>query len=79
MDTVEASFNGTLRTILVLVVLWWLLRLALRQQGRRSEQPGHMTNEPVRPRGEVRVEDAARSAASDRQSRIIDADFEEIK
>jgi hypothetical protein len=30
MTVAEASFNGTLRTILVLVVAWWVLRMILR-------------------------------------------------
>jgi hypothetical protein len=30
MTAIEASLSGTFRTILVLVIVWWLLRFFLR-------------------------------------------------
>lgn len=81
MHVVEASFNGTLRTILVLVIAWWLLRLFLRYQRTQGPPSVHRSNEPQRPPGEVRIE---KPAQDDRPGHsggghVIDADFEEIK
>ena len=81
MTVAEASFNGTLRTILVLVIAWWVLRMILRYQTTRNAPPVHRSHEPQRPAGEVRIEkpsDNDRSAGSSRGT-IVDADFEEIK
>jgi len=84
MDPIEASFSGTFRTILVLVVIWWLLRMLLRRQAARSAQgpqrqpatdhrrPGDVRIEPSSLSGRARPDDAPRST-------IIDADFEEVK
>lgn len=80
MTVAEASFNGTLRTILVLVVLWWVLRMFLRYQNARKAPPVHRTNEPQRPPGEVRIERPADNDRSPNSSHgsIVDADFEEM-
>ena len=68
------SFSATLRTILVLLVLWWVLRMFMRGARARS---GATTNEPPRPQGDVRIERAPRKG--ERDSGVIDADFEAIK
>jgi hypothetical protein len=81
MTVAEASFNGTLRTIFVLVIAWWVLRMILRHQATRNAPPVHRTHEPQRPAGEVRIErpsDNDRSSGSSHGT-IVDADFEEIK
>ncbi|MBX2972230.1 MAG: hypothetical protein KF797_03940 [Flavobacteriales bacterium] len=81
MTVAEASFNGTFRTILVLVVAWMVLRMILRYQSARKVPPVHRTNEPQRPAGEVRIErppDDGRPSGPSRGT-IVDADFEEIK
>ncbi|MEZ4791335.1 MAG: hypothetical protein R2811_15170 [Flavobacteriales bacterium] len=81
MNVAEASLNGTLRTILVLVVVWWVLRLVLRYQNSRNTPPAQRTNEPQRPQGEVRIERPGEDGRSGGASsgNIVDADFEEIK
>ena len=74
---VEASMNGTLRTILVLVIIWLVLRMFLRsRQAPRPAQSG-----PQRKQGDVRIEDPrARQQSPIRPNdTIIDADYEEIK
>ncbi len=68
------SFSATMRTILVLLVLWWVLRLYMRGARARSATT---TNEPPRPQGDVRIERAPRKG--ERENGVIDADFEEIK
>jgi hypothetical protein len=81
MTVLEASFTGTLRTILVLAALWWLLRMLLRHQQQRRTPPVHHTNGPQRPQGDVRIERPTDPAARTGRpgTTIIDADFEEIK
>lgn len=80
MTLIEASFNGTLRTILVLVVAWWVLRLIVRYQRAHQAPPTHTTNTPQRPRGDVRIERTDERHGRTRQGgSIVDADFEEIK
>jgi hypothetical protein len=84
MTAIEASFSGTFRTILVLIVIWWLLRMLLRRQAARGPQgpqqqpamdrrrPGDVRIEPSSMGGRTRPDDTPRS-------NIIDADFEEVK
>lgn len=77
MTVAEASLNGTLRTILVLLALWWLIRLFMRT--RRQPTAGH-ARPSERPKGDVRIEDPRKDQSSAMPSgRIVDADFEEIK
>jgi hypothetical protein len=83
MTVHEASFSGTLRTITVLVIAWWVLRMILRYQRSRTMKGGGAghTPGPVRPVGDVRIE---RPPEAERPGpvpggTIIDADFEEIK
>ena len=87
MTMIEASLNGTFRTILVLLIVWWSLRYFLRMSAQRQahrHKPGdgaQRTNEAPRAPGEVRVERTGRDKdrASGHSPVIIDADFEEIK
>ena len=87
MSVIEASFNGTLRTIGLLVIAWWVLRLFLRMQrtqaarGSFGKPPQQTPNDLQRPKGEVRVErpiDSTRTHGRP-SGTIVDADFEEIK
>ncbi len=76
------SATGTLRIILVLVVLWLALRLFLRVQQARREGPTgtHWAPRDERPRGQVRVERVDdRSGRNSDHGRIEDADYEEIR
>jgi hypothetical protein len=82
MEPMQASLNGTMRIILVLLAVWWVLRLIRRS---RMASGGHrMVSPEQRTKGEVRIEPGAK-LESDRRSppttsgTIIDADFEEIK
>lgn len=78
MEPIEASFQGTLRIILILLAVWMVLRWIARRTSaaNRTQQP-HQD----RPRGEVRVEQTnnAAGSGSDLQQRAVDADFEEVK
>lgn len=78
MPIAEASFTGTIRTIAVLLLILWLVRLIMRRSAAARQAPGHG---PQRPPGHVRVEEAPRagSASAAPQGTIVDADFEEIK
>lgn len=78
MEVHEASLNGTLRTILVLVAVWLLLRMVVRHRNTRGTgRPGG----PARPKGDVRIDDL-RGSGGDRHGpgdHITDAEYEEIK
>lgn len=81
----EASFNGMLRTILILVVIWLVLRMVIRsRQPSAGQGPvqrgGFHTQQQQRPRGEVRIEriDPAGRTASQGPGTVQDADFEEV-
>lgn len=86
MEVIEASFNGTLRTIMWLVLAWLVLRWVLRYQrnvaAKRNAQypPAQQTAAP-RTKGEVRIENVPPAKRPNEQpgGTIIDADFEEIK
>lgn len=69
--TTEASFTGTLRVILILLVLLWVVRLLARGRAAREARG------PQRPVGDVRIEDARKG--QEPGGRIVDADYEEIK
>lgn len=60
MEVIEASFNGTLRTILWLVLAWMALRWFLQYQrnaaARRNAHANAHQNTPPRAKGEVRIE-----------------------
>ncbi|WKZ66344.1 MAG: hypothetical protein QY325_00125 [Flavobacteriales bacterium] len=78
MPIAEASFTGTIRTIAVLLLILWLVRLIMRRSAAARPAPGPG---PHRPPGHVRVEEAPRAGDGSPAPRgtIIDADFEEIK
>ena len=73
MTLEEASFNNTLRTIAVLLIIWWLLRLLMRART-RPMPPG-----PQRPPGDIRIERPPGRTPRGNDPGIIDAEFEEIK
>jgi flagellar biosynthesis/type III secretory pathway M-ring protein FliF/YscJ len=79
----EASFTGFLKTLLTILVVWWVVRFLIRlymaqraaDNARKHVQPGPPDN---RAKGEVRIErvDDPRSGG---RGRIEDADYEELK
>lgn len=80
----EASFTGPIRTILILVVIWLVLRMVLRSrmQGPGTGGPrGFQTQQQQRPKGEVRIErvDPGARSASQPPGTVQDADFEEVE
>ncbi|HRH68132.1 MAG TPA: hypothetical protein PLB89_01365 [Flavobacteriales bacterium] len=85
MEVTEASFNGTLRTILWLVLAWMALRWFLQYQrnaaARRNAHANAHQNTPSRAKGEVRIENVppAKRPGDKSGGTIVDADFEEIK
>jgi hypothetical protein len=74
------SATGTLRLILVLLIVWLLLRAWMRsRQPQQGKPPGtHWGAPDQRSKGEVRIErtEPMRKA---QQGPVEDADFEEIK
>jgi hypothetical protein len=74
------SATGTLRVILVLLIVWLLLRAYVRSKGPAPGKPPgtHWGTPDNRAKGEVRIEktEAARKPSP---GPIEDADFEEIK
>jgi ABC-type transport system involved in cytochrome bd biosynthesis fused ATPase/permease subunit len=72
---------GSLRVILVLLIVWQVLRIFSRvQQQRQAERAGHPAPPDGRSKGEVRIErvDPA-SRSGQRTGPVEDADFEEIR
>lgn len=72
---------GSLRVILVLIILWQVLRIFSRvQQQRQAERTGHPAPPDGRSKGEIRIErvDPA-SRSGQRTGPVEDADFEEIR
>jgi hypothetical protein len=73
------SGNGTLRTILVLLIVWMLLRAWSRsRQGRARTGGTHWSAPDGRRPGEVRIERPEEGRVG-RQGPVQDAEFEEIK
>lgn len=75
------SANGTIRTVLILLIIWQVLRLWQRMRG---HQPGgsqrlRWSMGPQRPKGDVRIErvDEPRNERPDMKAE--DAEFEVIK
>lgn len=75
------SANGALRTILILLILWQLLRLWMRLQRVDGQKGGktRFTNDQPRPKGDVRIERLTEIQHSAPPPNAEDADFEEIK
>lgn len=72
----EASFNGAVRTILVLAAIWLVVRWLMRRQ--QAATPNGPSDD--RKKGEVRIENVPQGKGGNSpQGRIVDADFEEIK
>jgi hypothetical protein len=73
------SGNGTLRTILVLLIVWLLLRAWARSRQRQAPAQGaHWGRPDGRRPGEVRIERPEQGRPG-HQGPVQDAEFEEIK
>ena len=72
------SANGTLRTILVLLVLWQLLRIVTKVLA-APKTGGAAGTAPRRPKGDIRIEQVQLPRHSMEPLDVEDADFEEIK
>jgi hypothetical protein len=72
---------GTMRTILILMIVWLLLRAWMRSQQPPSGPPkGTQWSPPdQRAKGEVRIERTGDARPGQRPGAVEDADFEEIK
>ena len=74
------SANGTLRTILILLVAWQVLRLWMRvQQAKHAAHGPQRPGEPARPKGDVRIERIGEVHHAAPPPYAEDADFEVIK
>lgn len=71
------SASGALRTILILLIIWQLLRLWMRTQEQR-QRPHHGPT-PPRPKGDVRIEQLQEPKHHAPPLDAEDAEFEEIK
>lgn len=75
------SATGTLRLILILLILWMLLRMVVR--ARQGEAAGRKdtrwARDEQRPRGEVRIERAGEERRERGRGPVEDVDFEEIR
>jgi hypothetical protein len=76
MPLILLSASGTLRLILILLVIYLVLRVIMRSRNNGKPPGGQWTNDASRPKGEVRIE-----RPNDPRSRgnVEDADYEEIK
>lgn len=73
------SGTGTLRLILILLILWLLMRAWVKSRTAGGKPPGtHWTTPEHRPKGEVRIE-RPETVKRAQQGPVEDADFEEIK
>lgn len=74
------SANGALRTILILLVVWQVLRLWVRsQQAKHAARAPHPPGGSARPRGDVRIERIGEVHHAAPPPNAEDADFEVIK
>ncbi len=75
------SANGTLRTILILLILWQLLRFWMRIQNNAGRAPDKGPSPPGRNRapGELRIEQLKEIKHHRPPEDAEDADFEVIK
>lgn len=73
------SFTGTLRLILILLIIWLVLRMIMRARGGGQPPAGtHWAPNDGRAKGEVRIERPADRPPRP-QGPVEDADFEEVK
>ncbi|HRD52325.1 MAG TPA: hypothetical protein PKY96_06720 [Flavobacteriales bacterium] len=71
----EASFTGTVRIIIILLALLWVVRVIARRAAARKDP-----HQGARPKGDVRIERTPGSPSGNGpHGTIIDADYEEIK
>lgn len=81
MEVVEASVGGTVRVILVLLLIWmvirWLQRLRMARRGGPVQRSHHDGRRP----GDVRIEQVPRGGMGGHahSGRVTDADYEEVK
>ena len=76
------SANGTLRTILILLIIWQVLRLWMKVRAKNANngpRTTHWATDQPRPKGEVRIEKLEEIKHSPPPTDVEDADFEEIK
>lgn len=75
------SANGTIRTILILLVLWQVLRLWQRLRGGQEGRQDRLrwTMGPQRPKGDVRIERVDEPRNHRPEMEAEDAEFEVIK
>lgn len=73
------SANGTLRTILVLLIIWLVLRMVMRLQRERQRPGGRRAEHDGRSPGEVRIERPEEDTRSRGGGNVIDVDHEEIR
>lgn len=74
------SANGTLRTILILLIVWQLLRLWMRVQAAQREMHRRQgADVPRRPKGDVRIERVEDNRYRPGPPTVEDADYELIK
>lgn len=73
------SANGTLRTILVLLIIWLVLRMVMRLQRERQRPGAHRAERDGRSPGEVRIERPEGNTRSQGGGNVIDVDHEEIR
>lgn len=82
MTLVLLSANGTLRIILLLLVVWQVLRLFQRMQQPPGPPPPpkgtHWAPPDARSPGDVRIERTEERKGYDTGGHVQDADFEEI-
>lgn len=76
------SANGTLRTILILLIAWQLLRYWIRSQQVKRPSASHdvrWTTKEQRPKGELRIEQVEEVTHDVMPLDVEDAEFEVIK
>lgn len=76
------SASGTFDTILLLLIAWQLLRLVMRltTKGRNTPSQGQRwTSDPLRPKGDVRIEHLQEVKHTTPTLDAEDAEFEVIK
>ncbi|MBK8226561.1 MAG: hypothetical protein IPK70_05245 [Flavobacteriales bacterium] len=73
----EASFTGTVKVILILLALWWVVRLIVRARAPLDAAGPRSAKRPV---GDVRIEEVQKNERGRTPGgTIIDAEYEEIK